>query len=264
MENPSSSASAAALSLGYPVTEKLTRNNHPLWKAQVQSALKGTQVAHFLSSTDVIPPATIAKTADKPEEQVPNPDHEAWVAKDQQILNYLLSSLSRDILIQVASLLTSAAVWSAIEGMFASQSSGRVINTRMAFANSQKGTSTIAEYFGKMRTLADDMASAGKKLEDEEFASYILAGLDIVYNPVVSAIAARTDPISIGELFQQLYSFEQRISLLQGHGSGSSSNLASRGGRGNGNSRGRGRGGRGRGRGQLRFFSNISIHSSFL
>ena len=49
-----------------------------------------------------------------------------------------------------------------------------------------------------MKTLEDAMASAGKKLEDEEIASYILSGLDIEYNPVVSAIAARIEPISLG------------------------------------------------------------------
>jgi len=100
-----------------------------------------------------------------------------------------------------------------------------------------------------MKSLADDMASAGKRLDDEEVTSYILSGLDIEYNPVVSAVAARTEPITLGELFTQLSSFEQRYALLSGHGSGSSANLASRGGRGTGNNRGRGRGGRGCGRG---------------
>jgi hypothetical protein len=37
----SSSAAGAALSIGCPVTEKLTKNNYPLWKAQIMSALHG-------------------------------------------------------------------------------------------------------------------------------------------------------------------------------------------------------------------------------
>ena len=71
----------------------------------------------------------------------------------------------------------------------------------MALVAAQKGSFSISEYFTKMKTLADDMASTGKKLEDEEIASYILSGLDIEYNRVVSSIAARTEPISLGELF---------------------------------------------------------------
>lgn len=98
---------------------------------------------------------------------------------------------------QVAVLDTAAAV----EAMFASQSRARVINTRMALATAHKGSSTAAEYFTKMKGLADEMASAGKKLDDEDLVSYILASLDIEYNPLVSAIAARVEPISLGELY---------------------------------------------------------------
>jgi hypothetical protein len=105
----------------------------------------------------------------------------------------------------------------------------------------------MSDYFAKMKTLADEMAFAGKKLEDEEIASYILAGLDVKFNPVVSAMEARVEPITLIELFTQLVSFEQRMDLLVGNNSNSSANLASRG-RGGGNWCGRGRdSGRGRG-----------------
>jgi len=40
MTSSNSSASAAALSLGCSITEKLSQNNHPLWKAQVHSVRK--------------------------------------------------------------------------------------------------------------------------------------------------------------------------------------------------------------------------------
>ena len=84
--------------------------------------------------------------------------------------------------------------------MTASQSRGRIINTRMALATADKGSSTIAEFFSKIKSLADDMASARKKLEDEEIASYILAGLDMDFNPVVSSISARVEPLTLAEL----------------------------------------------------------------
>jgi hypothetical protein len=47
-----------------------------------------------------------------------------------------------------------------------------VINTRMTLAITQKGSLTTAEYVAKMKTLADEMASASKKLDDEEFLLY--------------------------------------------------------------------------------------------
>lgn len=189
-----------------------------------------------------------------PKEMISNPEYELWEAKDKQVLNYLLCSISHEILIQVSTASTAAELWTAIRNMFASKSRGRVIHTRMALATAQKGASTIAEYFGKMKTLAEDMASTGKRLDDEELASYILAGLDIEFNPIVSVVAARTKPISLGELYTQLISFVQRMDLLHGGSFGSSENSTAHGGNGgnnyHGNGRGRGNGGgRGHGRG---------------
>ena len=73
---------------------------------------------------------------------------------------------------------TASAAWAAIEAMFVAQSRARVIATRMALATAKKGSSTVSEYYSKMKALADEMASAGKKIEDEELVSYILTGLD--------------------------------------------------------------------------------------
>jgi hypothetical protein len=82
----------------------------------------------------------------------------------------------------------------------------------MALTTTQKGTSTVAGYMSKMKSLADDMASAGKKLDDEELCSYILAGLDFEYNSLVSSIAARVEPITLGELYSQMLALETEAS----------------------------------------------------
>ena len=130
-----------------------------------------------------------------------NPEYEAWVAKDQQVLSYLLASLSKEILGQISTEVTASAAWAAIEAMFASQSRARIITTRMALATASKGSSSIAEYYSKMKGLADDMASAGKKLEDQELISYILTGLSKDFDPVVSVVAVCAKPITIQELY---------------------------------------------------------------
>jgi hypothetical protein len=155
-----------------------------------------------------------------------------------------VSSVSRNVLVQVVVLLTASDVWKHIETSYASHSRARVINTRMALATTQKGSMTAAKYVSKMKSLADDMAYTGKKLDNEELSSYILDGLDAEYNSLVSSIAARVEPISLGELYSQLLSFETRLEL-QSQGTGrsfqSSANNAMRGHGGFT----RGRGGRG-------------------
>jgi hypothetical protein len=71
----------------------------------------------------------------------------------------------------------------------------------MALATALKGSSSMAEYYTKMKGLADDMASAVRKLDDEELVSYILTGLDIDYESVVTSVATRVEPITISELY---------------------------------------------------------------
>jgi hypothetical protein len=95
----------------------------------------------------------------------------------------------------------------------------------MALATTQKGSLTVAEYISKMKLLADDMASTGKKLDDKDFISYILAGLDAEYNSVVSSIAGRVELITFAELYSQLLAYENRLDL-QGGGQGMSQHSA--------------------------------------
>ena len=117
--------------------------------------------------------------------------------------------------------------------MHASQLRAHIIATRMALATTTKGTSLVADYLTKMKTLADEMASAGRKLEDEELISYILTGLDLDFNPVVFAVTARVRPVMVAELYTQLTSFKQRMEL-HGGASHSSANMAAKGGHGGG------------------------------
>jgi hypothetical protein len=100
MAFPSSSVPSAIAPLAFPVTEKLTRSNHQMWKAQVLSALRGVQKASFLKADAAPPPKTIA---DKDGKQVANPEYDLWNAHDQQVLNLLLSTSSREILSQISS-----------------------------------------------------------------------------------------------------------------------------------------------------------------
>ncbi|KAE8791783.1 hypothetical protein D1007_33767 [Hordeum vulgare] len=94
--------------------------------------------------------------------------------------------------------------------------------------------------------LMDEAACTGVALSDAEITSKILAGLDLEYNPVVSALAARVESFTVQELYSQLLSFDARLTLL--HGTNlrqSSANSAYRGrGCGRGHQRGSSRLGR--------------------
>jgi hypothetical protein len=96
-----------------------------------------------------------------------------------------------------------------------------------------------------MKGLADEMASAGKKLDDDEVISYILMGVREEFDSVTSVVANQVDLISLPKLQAQLVSHEQCHEICD-DGSHSSANIAMKGGHGGGSNQNpnRGRGGR--------------------
>ena len=75
-----------------------------------------------------------------------NPDFQTWYAQDQQVFSYLLTTLQREIAIQVASCHTATELWNTVEGMLASHTRSQTTNVRIALANLQKGNSSITDY----------------------------------------------------------------------------------------------------------------------
>jgi hypothetical protein len=83
----------------------------------------------------------------------------------------------------------------------------------MALSTNRKNNQSIAQYVGKMKILADDMATTGKKLDDEDLVGYILVGLDNDFDSIISTVSARVEPISVSKLYEQLIHHEQRQEL---------------------------------------------------
>lgn len=196
-------------------------------------AIRGAMLTGYLDGSVPVPEETLTVTnmEKKTTETMTNPAYVQWISQDQQVLGYLLNSLSKEILTQVATKTTAAGVWRAIQDMFSSQSRARVTNLRVALATTKKGNMSTAAYFAKMKALGDEFATTGRVLDEEEMVSYILTGLDMDYNPLVSSIVARTDPISVSDLYAQVLNYDTRMELLQGSNAQfqSSANIASRG-----------------------------------
>jgi hypothetical protein len=80
----------------------------------------------------------------------------------------------------------------------------------MALSTTRKGNLTIAQYVGKLTSLADEMA---KRLDDEDLVGYNLVSLDSDFDGVISTVATCVEPIFVSELYGQLVSHEQRQEL---------------------------------------------------
>jgi hypothetical protein len=90
--------------------------------------LCGAQLAGFLKETNPTPPppekikVKTPKEMAEDSEEVPNPALDIWKAQEQQVLSYLLTSVSCDVLVQVATLPTTTIVWKHLETSLSSMS----------------------------------------------------------------------------------------------------------------------------------------------
>jgi hypothetical protein len=68
---------------------------------------------------------------------------------DQQVLGFINTSLSREVLGHVATCTTSTAVWKEITNMFESQSCACMIQLRICLATTRKGDQSVAAYYNQ-------------------------------------------------------------------------------------------------------------------
>lgn len=127
------------------------------------------------------------------------------------MLSAILSSLLESMLSQEPFMSTSHEVWTPLERMFSFQSCVWAMQIRAQLANIKKRDTPAADYFNKVKRLAGTLASIGKPLRDEEFISFLLAGLNEDCDSLVTSMTTRVDPISINDMFAYLLSHELRI-----------------------------------------------------
>ncbi|XP_073359646.1 uncharacterized protein [Aegilops tauschii subsp. strangulata] len=180
------------------------------------SALRGAQVTGLLDGSDAAPPKTIeVAKADKTTAIEPNPLYGPWLSKDQQVLSYLLNSLTQEILAQVIGKDNTFDLWTALTTIFTAQSQSHITNLRMPISNTKKGNMSSNAFIAKMKNLGDELAVAGRPvITNPEMVDYILAGLYRDYDPVVAAIGAIKNSISVDDLFAQISAFDQRMEML--------------------------------------------------
>uniref|UniRef100_A0A453QS86 Retrotransposon Copia-like N-terminal domain-containing protein n=1 Tax=Aegilops tauschii subsp. strangulata TaxID=200361 RepID=A0A453QS86_AEGTS len=117
------SSSASNPTLSGQVTERLTRTNYILWRAQITPQLRGAGFFGYVDRSMAEPAkVVVSKDKDGKEETTPNPLHQLWIREDQQVLGYLLNNLSKEVLVQVTAITHAHELWMALARMFSSTS----------------------------------------------------------------------------------------------------------------------------------------------
>jgi hypothetical protein len=124
--------------------------------------------------------------------------------------------------------------------MFSSQSQSRVVQLRTRLNQCRKGDKTGQVYLDEIKGLCDEMAAAGKPLDNLDVISHVLSGLDEEYDGFVATITALIKAeknMSLSDVYSQFMSYEAQLESRK-LVDRSSITTVTRGGRGGGRGRG--------------------------
>ena len=78
-------------------------------------------------------------------------------------------------------------------------------------ATLKKGALSIADYFHTFTGLVDTLAAIGQPVNDSDALSFLLAGLGLEYDSLITSVHQRLQPPSIDELYGHLLNHELRL-----------------------------------------------------
>ena len=142
-----------------------------------------------------------------------NPDFVMWRRFDRMILSWIYSSLTPEIMDQIVGYQSSHAAWFALERIFSASLRARVMQLRLEFQTTRKGSLTMMEYILKLKSLADNLATIGEPMTDRDQILQLLGGLGADYNSIVASLTAHEDEMSLHSVHNILLTHEQQLSF---------------------------------------------------
>jgi hypothetical protein len=182
----------------------------------------------LLDGTDRAPAETM-ETEDENKNKISmeNPAYATWIARDQQVLRFLLNSLSPGILSHVIGVDSTAEAWSIIDNMFKTAARSKVQHLHSTLNDTKKLQMSADDYYTKMKDFGSELAAVGKLLDEDELIGYMLRGLDKVhYNSLITNVTGKPET-TLDEFYSQLSAYDMRNSPQESdEGFNSSANLA--------------------------------------
>ena len=124
---------------------------------------------------------------------VVNPQFQIWRKVDQQLMSWLLSTLSEEVLSAVVGASSSIEVWQTLAGQFGARSRSRVLHLRTQIQTTRKGSLNAREYYTKMKMNLNALRAAGNHMSNDDFVLCLLASLGPEYDSIVATINAKSE-----------------------------------------------------------------------
>ncbi|KAI4992560.1 hypothetical protein ZWY2020_057762 [Hordeum vulgare] len=178
------------------ITIRLTPEKYLFCRAKVLLLLRSRSLLGYVDGS-LMCPSLVMTTIHG---QSINPEHRVWVQQDQVILSAIQGSLGGGVAGLCLFATTSMDAWTTLEHTFAQVSTSHSMGLRNKLDDTKKLDSSATTYFNKIKVLAYTLTSIGRPLPDEEFAGYVITGLDAEYDNLAEAIHNAKPPIPPHEL----------------------------------------------------------------
>jgi hypothetical protein len=105
---------------------------------------------------------------------------------------------------------TSHQAWTSLATRYASQSKSRVSHLKRQLQSLQQGNKTCTEYLKMAKESADELAAVGKPVEDDDLISFVVSGLNPLFNTFVTvhSFTARDYEMSFADFQSELLNHE--------------------------------------------------------
>ncbi|KAB2615774.1 hypothetical protein D8674_022362 [Pyrus ussuriensis x Pyrus communis] len=132
---------------------KLQRSNYLPWRALFAPILQRYKLLGLVEGTEPCPPPFL-------QDQTINPAFEIWYEKDQNLLIWLNSTLSEDVIPFTVGVSSARDLWIKLEQRFGGVSDAHIHQLRSRLQAIQKGAQSMADYLQQLKEISDSLSAA--------------------------------------------------------------------------------------------------------
>ncbi|KAI0527324.1 hypothetical protein KFK09_002923 [Dendrobium nobile] len=195
--------------LKHIIPTQLISDNYPLWKSHILKIFKANGFEKFLDPT-ISSPDQLIHPLDGSDTS--NNTSQKWILIDQNLAAALCSTISPSVLPHIINLATTAEIWSVLETRFQATNRSKVIQLKNELHHVSLKNQTMTQYLSEIKSLVDQITTAGSNVDNEDVILYILQGLPNSYQSFKTSIRTMIHPLSLDNLYSLLISEEIHVS----------------------------------------------------
>ena len=183
--------------------DKFDGTNFHLWKFKMQMVLEDKDLWGIVSGEEVEPTGEGATEASA----------QKFRKRARKALATICLSISDSQLSLVRSANTAGEAWSKLENHYEVKSlANKLFLRKRYFTATMSENDTMMEHTNKMRSLAEQMASVGAQVSEEDQVATLLCSLPDSYNNLIVALESRADQLTLEFIIARLLHEERKRS----------------------------------------------------